>query len=210
MIRGIAVFDLDGTLLRGDTVCELLAKPLSRLAQMRQFETLTQEAEIADARTQMARWYEGHSQDSLQNYLKEAKWAPGALQAVRELQQGNVLVAIASITWKFAVQWFADQLSVRHYIGTDIKEDGVIAHVWPRDKAQWLLDLVRHYEVSRSQVAAIGDSWGDAEMLRVANLSFFVGKTPLPGLSSATHLPNADLRTVSQSILEAWPALPNS
>ncbi len=33
-IRGLAVFDLDGTLLRGDTVCEVLAKPLDRLVEM--------------------------------------------------------------------------------------------------------------------------------------------------------------------------------
>lgn len=33
--RGLVVFDLDGTLLRGPTVCELLAAPLGHLAEMR-------------------------------------------------------------------------------------------------------------------------------------------------------------------------------
>ena len=204
MVRGIAVFDLDGTLLRGDTVCELLARPLARLPEMKRFERLTEEAEIANARKQMALWYDGVSVETLHSYLDDAIWAPGAREAIRELQRGNILVAIASITWRFAVGWFASQLSVRHYLGTDINEDGSIAHVWPRDKARWLNELVRDYEVSSNQVAAIGDSWGDTDMLMAAHLSFFVGHTPLPGLSSAIHLPHGDLRAISKRILDAW------
>lgn len=37
---GLAVFDLDGTLLRGPTVCEVLARTLGRLDRMRQLEVL--------------------------------------------------------------------------------------------------------------------------------------------------------------------------
>jgi phosphoserine phosphatase len=32
--HGLVVFDLDGTLLRGQTVCEVLAAPLGRLDEM--------------------------------------------------------------------------------------------------------------------------------------------------------------------------------
>jgi hypothetical protein len=38
--HGLAVFDLDGTLLRGLTVCEVLAGPLGHLERMQQFEAL--------------------------------------------------------------------------------------------------------------------------------------------------------------------------
>jgi phosphoserine phosphatase len=37
---GLALFDLDGTLLRGPTVCEVLARALGRLNHMRQLEAL--------------------------------------------------------------------------------------------------------------------------------------------------------------------------
>lgn len=57
--RGLVVFDLDGTVLRGPTVCELLARPLGRLREMESFETLTSEAEIARARAEMVHWYAG-------------------------------------------------------------------------------------------------------------------------------------------------------
>ena len=46
VLRGIVVFDLDGTLLRGETVCEMLARPLGRIDQMQEFEQLKCEAEI--------------------------------------------------------------------------------------------------------------------------------------------------------------------
>jgi hypothetical protein len=39
-LGGLTVFDLDGTLLRGPTVCEVLAQTLGRLNQMRQLEVL--------------------------------------------------------------------------------------------------------------------------------------------------------------------------
>lgn len=204
MFRGVVVFDLDGTLLRGDTVCEVLAKPLGRAAEMRQFERLSTEAEIIDARSEMARWYEGHTIETLRAHLRNARWAPGAHEAVRELRRANVLVAIASITWKFAVEWFADQLGVERCLGTDIGPDGAIIHVWGRDKGRWLDELIAGYEVSPTRSAAVGDSRGDIEMLRAAELSFLVGKTTLPELPSTTHLPEADLRAVSERILREW------
>jgi len=46
----LAVFDLDGTLLRGRTVCELLAEPLGRLDRMQQLERFSTEADLAAAR----------------------------------------------------------------------------------------------------------------------------------------------------------------
>jgi hypothetical protein len=47
---GLAVFDLDGTLPRGPTVCELLATPLGRLERMRQLEVCTIKSELIAAR----------------------------------------------------------------------------------------------------------------------------------------------------------------
>jgi HAD superfamily phosphoserine phosphatase-like hydrolase len=178
--RGIVAFDLDGTLLRGETVCEVLAKPLGRIDQMRAFERYQSEAEIADARRQMMAWYEGHTHEALCGHLRNATWAPGACRAVRDLQKANILVAIASITWRFAVEWFADQLNIRHLLGTDLSSEGEITHVWGRDKAQWLEDLASRYKISRHRIAAVGDSRGDAEMLQAAHLRFFVGAVPSP------------------------------
>ncbi len=41
----LVAFDLDGTLLRGDTVCEVLARRLGRLDRMRELEATATDLE---------------------------------------------------------------------------------------------------------------------------------------------------------------------
>ena len=205
-IRGIVAFDLDGTLLRGDTVCEILAKPLGRLEDMKRFEAFRTETEIVAARKQMAGWYRGSAADRLQASLSHVSWAPGAHEAIQQLHAAGIAVGIASITWKFAVRWCADRLGVRHYLGTDLTPEGDILHVWGRDKARWLKELADSHGIRKNRIAAVGDSRNDFEMLRVASLRFFVGEKPLPGIGSLVHLPAADLRAVAAGIIDEWAA----
>src|SRR5262245_32450902 len=97
MMRGVAVFDLDGTLLRGDTVCEVLAKPPGRIDQMKRLETFTAEKDIEIGRGEMAGWYKGHTIETLQDHLRNAHWAPGADEAIRLLQEESLLEQTPSL-----------------------------------------------------------------------------------------------------------------
>jgi phosphoserine phosphatase len=179
---GIVAFDLDGTLIRGATVCELLAAPLGRDAEMRRFEACTTARDLRAARSEMACWYRGHARRSLCRGLADARWAPGAREAVAELQGAGIEVVIASVTWRFAVAWFAERLAVRRFLGTGLSARGEITHVWPQAKASWLRGLARELGVPRGRTAAVGDSTGDLPMLRSAALRFFVGASNPPGL----------------------------
>ena len=203
-IRGIAAFDLDGTLLRGATVCEVLAKRLGRLEEMKRFETFTAESDIADGRVQMVEWYRGRSVGDLEAHLDDVSWAPGAHEAIRQLHEAGIVVGIASITWRFAVRWFAERLGIRYFLGTDLDQNGEILHVWGRDKARWLQDLADSHGISSDRIAAVGDSAGDSEMLRVAGLRFFVGSKLVPETEPAIHLPGTDLRIVARRIIGEW------
>ncbi len=62
---GLVAFDLDGTPLRGPTVCGLIARPLGRLPEMQRFEADLSRAGIHAARLAMARWYRGHARAAL-------------------------------------------------------------------------------------------------------------------------------------------------
>jgi phosphoserine phosphatase len=113
---GLAVFDLDGTLLRGPTVCEVLARALGRLDHMRQLEALIaglRDIDIAAAREEMVRWYREIPLADLRSQLRSATLAPRASEGITVLRRHGVAVAIASITWEFAVVWFARQLQSR-------------------------------------------------------------------------------------------------
>lgn len=202
-ILGIAAFDLDGTLLRGRTVCEVLAEPLGRSEEMRRFETEATEAEVMAAPMAMAQWYRGHQLSELKDYLQHACWAPGAQEGIAQLLDAGIEVAVLSVTWGFAVRCFAEQLGVKHCLGTDLLPTGEIRHCWGRTKAHFLRELMQHFQVSRERVAAIGDSTSDIPMLEVAALRFFVGAS-LPEDLSAVHHPNADIKIIANEILAAW------
>jgi phosphoserine phosphatase len=59
---GLAAFDVDGTLLRGPTICECIADGIGMSAQMRAIECLTSTKDIAVARAEMISWYRGYTE----------------------------------------------------------------------------------------------------------------------------------------------------
>jgi len=191
------VFDLDGTLLRGPTACEVLAIPLGRLKEMKAFESLAGRPEIAEVRIEMASWYNGTPQERLIKFLEAAHWAPGAIEGVGLLRECGIEVAIASITWDFAVGWFAEKLGVKHFLGTRLLECGKIEHIWSEHKADWLTRLARHLGIPNHRVAAAGDSFGDLAMLEAAGLRFFVGQCP-PCEFEGHHIPGANIVTLAK------------
>jgi HAD superfamily phosphoserine phosphatase-like hydrolase len=183
--RGLVVFDLDGTLIRGLSACELLAQGLGRAERMRQFEALSTPAEIAQARSEMLSWYAEASGEQLVELLDAAQWAPGVPDAITLLRDEGYICAISSITWRFAVQRFAERLGIEHYQGTTVTIDGSIAHVWPEDKRPWVTALAARLGLGRENVITVGDSPSDIHLFHAGARAFFVGPA-----SSAIGLPD--------------------
>ncbi len=199
----LAAFDVDGTLIRPDTCCEAIARPLGRLARMREFERASTVAQITAARAEMAGWYAGRSHAALCKPLADATLAPGLYAGFARLRQHGVATALVSITWDFAVAWFARLLSADYYVGTNLAADGTIAHFWPEDKARWIRALATALDIGLDQVAAVGDSAGDVPMLQTVGLPFFVGQSLPPELAAVTHVPNGDIDQIAHSIIAA-------
>lgn len=197
----LVAFDLDGTLLRGETVCEVLARPLGRLDRMREFESLREAVEIEAARGEMACWYAAVPPDQLLAPLESLRLAPGVREGFRLLKRHGVGIAIVSITWEFAAAWFARRLGADYAIGTRLGDGSRIAHFWPRDKARWVSELARQLGLESEGVAAVGDSWGDLDMLRAVGQPFFVGRATPAGVDGLRHLPDGDIRTIARRIV---------
>jgi HAD superfamily phosphoserine phosphatase-like hydrolase len=199
---GLVTFDLDGTLLRGPTVCEVLAARLGRLPRMRHFETLTRPEEIESAREEMVGWYRGVERSELVAVLRDATLAPNAGEAIALLRRHGFVVSIASITWEFAVAWFAGQFGISHYSGTGLLPDGRVVHEWPRDKPTRVLRLVSDLGIPHHRTAAVGDSAGDVPMLQAVRHPFFVGPRLPDGVAHATHLRDADMLALANHLIE--------
>lgn len=200
----LAAFDLDGTLLRGDTVCEALARKLGHLERMRELEATQEERQDRDSllflRTELAAYYQGVPALELRSYLSTLTLAPGAREGFALLRQAGIVTAIVSITWEFAAEWVAAQLGADHYVGTRLLDDGSIEHFWPDDKPVWLGDLMRGQGIRRDETVAVGDSWRDVPMLEAAGVRIYVGKVLPPGLT-AIHLPDGDIGDVARAVM---------
>lgn len=201
-IRAVA-FDLDGTLLREETVCEILAQRLGYLARMRELERVTGREAIISAREEMVGWYRESRCADLVEHLKDANLAPGALEGIALLRQASLEIFIVSITWSFAVEHFARCFGASAWLGTELRQDGTIGHVWAEDKVTWLESKNGERGLTTGEVAAVGDSSNDIPLLNVAGLSFFLGsKFPSTLSASVRYRPAADIRDIAAEILK--------
>lgn len=198
----LAAFDLDGTLLRGDTVCEAIARKLGKLERMREFEQARTIDEIRHSREVMARWYRPYSIDELAEPLPGMRLAPGTREAFDVFREYGVTTAIVSLTWDFAVEFFAEELGADYSVGTTYHPDGTISHFWPADKPVWVRELTEELGIGMDQVVSAGDSGSDAHLLRATGQSFFVGDALPDGLDGTRHVPDADIRELATAVLD--------
>jgi HAD superfamily phosphoserine phosphatase-like hydrolase len=202
--RALVVFDLDGTLLRGPTVCEVLAQSLGRLPRMQEIERLKHRDDISAAREEMASWYRDVPRATLLESLTHAHQAPGLTEGISLLRTHGVEIGIASITWDFGVAHFARIFGVEHCIGTGLRESTVIDHVWSEHKAQWVVELAARLKVPLERTAAVGDSAGDYDMLAVVGTPIFVGTEPPPSQANWRHMPAANIEHIALHVIRGW------
>ncbi len=167
---------------------------------MREFERCVTREEIAAARIEMRDWYSRYTESELCASLAAAAEAPGLTVGLERLRAAGVQIAIASITWSFAVEWFARRLGAQFHLGTELRPGGAVVHVWPEDKAAWLSDLAARLGIPRAETAAVGDTTSDLPMLLAAGRAYYVGidEPPAPGIR---HFPSGDIDQIARELL---------
>jgi phosphoserine phosphatase len=198
----LVAFDLDGTLLRGRTVCEGIAARLGRLARMQELERLRERRDIEAARAEMLSWYAPHSHAELCAELPGVTIAPGADAAFSFLRAHGVKTAIVSITWSFAVAHFARRFGADAFVGTEIDGDRIV-HFWPEDKPTWLARHCAGLGLSLADAGAVGDSHGDVPLLASVKRAVCVGRELPAGCGAMTHAPLSDMRAVAELLMQA-------
>ena len=201
----LAAFDLDGTLLRGESVWEAIARGIGRLERVREMEQFRpdQVAEMTAAREESAGWYAAFTIDELLEHVASIQIAPGVDEGFALLREHGFKIAVVSLTWEFAVEWFSDRFGGDYYVGTGLLPDGRISHFWPEDKALWVAGLADKLGVDMRDVAAVGDSRGDVPMLLAVGHSYWVGEAVPAELDGKVihHEPYGDIREVAESIV---------
>jgi HAD superfamily phosphoserine phosphatase-like hydrolase len=199
----LVAFDLDGTLVRGDTISVTLAREVGKMARAREVELISDVTGLRIAVEEMAKWYPHDRLADLCACLQALPLAPGVYEAFDLLHQRNVLTAIVSMTWEFAVAWFANRFGVDFWAGTRLGNDGQVEHFWPEDKGHWLIEKMRQLQLKPSEVAAVGDSSGDLAMLAVVEHAVFVGAHPPAEPGHLRLVPDGSLIEIVRSLIPA-------
>jgi len=211
--QGLVVFDCDGTLIREKTVWDLIAAQIGKSERMDWLErnagaqtaigSSSRNPTVNEAREEMAGWYFESGRAAVESFLPPVVWAKGAHDGVGYLGEAGFLVAVSSMTWKFGVGIVAADLGVSEFTGTDLDWDtGEITHVFPEEKAGFLVQLAHENNLPGNRVFAVGESGGDADMLKAAGRGFFVGEN-YPGIPGISHLPNSGIDTIAERILRS-------
>jgi hypothetical protein len=110
----LVAFDLDGTLTRGDTVCEVIGRQMGHFRRVRALEAICGKQRDRDSvrllRTELVSYYRAATRAKLRSFLSSLTLAPGARKGFDLLRRSGVTTAIVSITWEFAAEWLAEKL----------------------------------------------------------------------------------------------------
>ena len=197
----LVAFDLDGTLLRGDSVCMGIARGIGRLERMQEMEQGYDLADVQSDATEMASWYLPHGQARIEQELPKLKLAPGAKEGCELLREAGVDMAIISVTWAFAAEYFAEKFGIAHYAATPLDwTTGEFDDFGAENKGPWLGAKSESLGLSPEQVVAVGDSPNDQSMFDVAGTAYCVGATcgESPNL---IRRPNANILDLAREIL---------
>ncbi len=203
----LVAFDLDGTLLWGESVWEAIARGIGREDRVREFEQLnaTQTEAIVAAGEEFTGWFRSFTIDELREHVVSMRVAPGVDEGFALLREHGFRIAIVSLTWEFAVEWCAERFGGDYYVGTGLTQDGGITHFWPEDKATWVAGLARELGVEMRDVAAVGDTRGDVPMLLAVGHPYWVGATvPVELVGKVVHVPDGDIRWSPRGLCGRW------
>lgn len=138
----------------------------------------------------------------MREIVENVQFAPGVHEAFALLRSNQIKTAIISITFDFAVKQIAQLLHCDYYVGTSYDTNGKINYFWPEDKGIWLNGLCGELKISRSNTAAVGDSWGDLYMLEQAGYAYYVGEHVPTELGYANHYPNGRIDEIVEHMME--------
>ena len=202
----LVAFDLDGTLLRGESVWESIGRGIGRLERVREIERIdpSRIEEMKAAREESAGWYSEFTNEELLEHVASIQFAPGIDEGFELLREHGFKIAVVSLTWEFAVECFADRFGADFFVGTGLSPDGQIGHFWAEDKALWVAGQASRLGLDMSDVAAVGDTRGDVPMLLAVGHPYWVAKAVPSELDGKViHRPDGNIHVVAQNIVHS-------
>jgi phosphoserine phosphatase len=179
-------FDLDGTLIRGTTVCLEMGRLLGHLDKIRDLEARYARSEISNTEvaSQDALAYRDRSVSDIEQAVLGIPLIEGFAEVVAALKQQGVHVLLVTVTMSLAARAIARKYGLDGYAGAEMGEINgrltgqVAAHFEERDKVRFVQEYGRKFGINLSKCAAIGDSRSDIPLFKEVGLAIALNATP--------------------------------
>lgn len=212
-LKGMVVFDMDGTLIEEKSSWWLIHKVMGTLELAEKYERMYREGKIDYdewADLDISSWM-GKDFSPAILALRKVKLMKGAKQAIELLRLNGFLVGVVSAGLNVVLKRVLDHVKLDFYEVNELilKNNVVIGYeikVGYRDKGKKVVELSRRFSIPLNRVAVVGDSENDIEMFKlpeVFRIAFIPSHPELRRLADVVML-KKDLTKVAEVIIERF------
>jgi len=184
-MKGLAVMDMDGTLLEDQTV-KVLCKRFGLMEELRNIDRRAEFLDAYEVSRAVALLFSGLSAEEMERVFGNMAIVDGAEDFVHFLKSNDFVTAIITDSYTFLASSLAKKLRIDVVRGNELEIiDGVVTgrismplgwekHEGCQKKAvcklHEMLELTREYSIDESETLAVGDSKTDLCMIKNANI----------------------------------------
>ena len=206
----LAVFDLDGTLLRPRSSWKYLHRKLGTWKSARLNSELFYDHKITweEWANRDAELWKGTYVDEVLRIAERCPINPGAKETVRQLREQNIEVAIISGGLSFFADRVGQKLGIPHVFANSLgtkngKLTGEVTNsVTQTNKCEILFKLLDKLNISAKETVAIGDDFTMIQMFKIVGLSIaFNSSHPSVSQSACVNVENRNMSYILPYIL---------
>jgi len=183
----IIAFDMDNTLLKGRTI-DLVAKKFGFEKEIKKLRDKFKKGKITDWQIseKIGKLLKGKEEKDIINTAKKIKFAKNAVETIKKLKK-NYEIIIISMNYGLVCKYFAGKLKLKYFCPVLEVKNGLITGkvIMPKEffgfckkhkvcKTNVLRHLAENKHIKLDKIVAVGDSKGDACMLKNAGLGIAI------------------------------------
>jgi len=183
----LASFDLDGTLTRGVTTSQHLARRLGHLAEMQAIEAAYACGKASNAQVALvdARRYRGLCPADIERMLDDIPVVDGIGETVAALARQGIPAVISTLAWSAVAGVFARRYGFVAWCGPRLEvgadgcyTGGVAAHAEDIDKPRFVDRIAKAHGIALHEVFHVGDARSDIPLFRAAGYALGFNAVP--------------------------------
>ncbi len=206
----VACFDLDGTLVKGTSTGQHLAKKIGHAKEMEAIETLYRcgKASNADVAALDGKYYSGYTIADIHQFLEDIPTVEHIEETVEYLTTRGIPSLVCTLAWSFVAEYFANRYGFSGWSGPDLRVDSagvftgeVLFDFHETDKPVFVNDYCKQKGVKMNEVFHVGDSRSDIPLFDAVGFSVaFNGDKPVKSIASTS--------IDSESLMDILPLIP--